>query len=333
MILPKILRPKCKHIIAKGANLVTEDGKPFKIWGFNWGGHPMLEKKWNIDWDALVGDFREMHDYGANSVRLPLQYEAFMLNSTTPNPAALDKLKQLVKVAEKTNLYLIVNGLNAFEKKDQPGWYNSMTDQQRWETQAVFWEAVAGAIGESPAILAYDLMNEPVIAVDSAKGWLPGNGFGGYFFVQNIALSTHGQSIENVMKLWIYVMTNAIRKHDKRHLITVGFLAFSVFATLAPDLGVMSTHLYPSSGKMGVDSLNIQKFKSDKPLVISEVFPMNCSADELQQFIEQQNKNVSGWMWHYNGKTLEELKASGTISDAIFMYAIMKFKEMAPNQK
>lgn len=320
------------HVVADGDQLKTEDGKIFKVWGFNLG-NGILEDRWNTDWNGVVSDFKEMHEYGANTVRLPLQYEAFMLDSTTPNQAALDKLKLLVKVAEANKLYLIVCGLNAFVKQDQPAWYNNMTDQQRWATQAVFWEAVSEAIGSSPAVLTYDLMNEPVVAVSPTTGWLPGNGLGGYFFVQNIALDTHGQSIETVMRLWIFVMTNAIRKHDTKHLITIGFLPFHSYGGFAPNLSLMSTHLYPKSKEMARDSLTIQKFKSDKPLVISEVFPMNCSSNELQQFIVQQNSNVSGWVWHYNGKTVEELKASGTISDAIYMYALMKFQEMAPSQK
>lgn len=323
---------KMQHVIASGNKLIKEDGKSFRVWGFNWG-NGMLEDHWNNDWSGLVGDFKEMSEYGANTVRLPLQYEAFMKNATTPNQQSLNKLKQLIKVAEDNKLYLIVSGLNAFEKQSQPAWYNNMTDDERWATQAVFWEAIAGAIGKSPAVLAYDLMNEPVVAVDPANGWLPGAAFGGYYFVQNIALNTNGRTTVELMRQWIQKMTQAIRKKDSKHLITVGFLPFHTFAQFAPDLGMMSTHLYPKTGETDKDALSIQKFLSDKPLIISEIFPLNCSDVELQQFIVEQNKNVSGWVSHYNGKTLEELQASGTIPDAIYRAALLKFIEMAPTQK
>lgn len=324
---------KMPHIIAVGNKLETEDGKPFKVWGFNLGSDVLLEEEWETNFGAVVGDFNEMAGYGANTVRLPLQYEAFMNDANTPDPVALNKLKQLVQVAEKNKLYLIVCGLNAFRKESQPAWYNNMNDSQRWQTQSVFWEAIAGAIGASPAVLCYDLMNEPVIAVSPETGWLPGSGFGGLYFVQNIALNTNGQSGEMVMRSWINMMSQAIRKKDTKHIITVGFLPFHSFSQYSPDLGLMTTHLYPKSNEMNLDSITIQKFQSSKPLIISEIFPMNCSAEELQRFIVQQNQYVSGWVSHYNGKTLEELQASGTIPDAIYRSALLKFIEMAPTQK
>lgn len=319
--------------MAWGNRLVTEDGTTFKVWGFNWGRHEMLEDVWNTDWNGLKNDFKEMSGYGANTVRLPLQYHAFMNDVNTPNQASLSRLKQLVKVAENNNLYLIVCGLNAFVKEVQPAWYNNLSDAERWKTQAIFWESVADAIGNSPAILSYDLMNEPVVGVSPENGWLPGNGFGGFFYVQNIALNPEKKPIVQVMRDWIQTMTAAIRKKDQRHLITTGFLSFHTFGQFAPDLSMMSTHLYPKSGEEYKDSLSIQKFMSDKPLVISEIFPMNCSDVELQNFIVNQNKNVSGWVWHYNGKTLDELQSSGTIPDAIYRLALLKFIEMAPSQK
>lgn len=321
------------HISASGNRLVTENGATFRVWGFNWGGGAMLEDLWHTDWNGLKDDFKEMRGYGANTVRLPLQYRAFMTDVNTPNNTSLLKLRQLVKVAEDNNLYLIVCGLNAFVKEAQPAWYNNLSDADRWKTQAVFWEAVAGAIGDSPAILSYDLMNEPVVGVDPANGWLPGAGFGGFFFVQNIALNPEKRPIEQVIREWIQTMTTAIRKKDQRHLITTGFLSFGLFALFAPDLGMMSTHLYPKSGAEHIDSLAIQKFKSDKPLIISEIFPMHFTDAELQQFIIKQNQNVSGWVWHYNGKTLEELQSSGTLPDAVYRAALLRFIEMAPSQK
>lgn len=332
--LPPVTQENMPHVLASGNRLVTEQGQPFRVWGFNWGRQDkMLEEIWQTEWEGLKNDFKEMKSYGANTVRLPLQYHAFMNDAQTPRPEALSKLKQVVKIAEDNRLYLVVCGLNAFVKQHQPAWYNNMADAERWQTQQVFWEAVADAIGSSPAVLAYDLMNEPVIAVSPEKGWLPGNGFGGFFFVQNIALQTNGKPAEQVMREWIQAMTTAIRKKDNRHLITTGFLSFHTFAQYSADLDMASTHLYPKSGEEYKDSLSIQKFMSNKPLIISEIFPMNCSDTELQKFIVQQNKNVSGWLWHYNGKTLQELLASGTIPDAIYHAALKKFIEMAPSQK
>lgn len=322
--------PALPVVFAKGNKLYTGTGDEFKVWGFNWGRQDfLLEAYWNIDWNSLSGDFEEMKSYGANTVRLPLQYQAFMKDVNTPDTESLEKLKRLVKVAEDNKLYLIVCGLNAFVKEDQPGWYNNLTDAQRWETQAIFWESIASALGKSSSVLSYDLMNEPVIAVNPEQGWLPGEGYGGFFFVQNIALHPTSSN-EETMKKWIVKMSESIRKQDKTHLITVGFLPFATFSQFSDNLSLMSVHLYPKSKEESKDSAIIQQFVSDKPLVISEIFPLNCSAEELQHFIEQHNDNVSEWVWHYNGKNLEELESSTTISDAVYKAALLKFIEMAP---
>lgn len=319
-------------VFAKGSKLYVDENKEFKVWGFNWGRQDvMLETFWDTDWNSLTEDFNEMKNYGANTVRLPLQYHAFMEDVNTPNEQSLKKLKQLVKIAEDNELYLMICGLNAFVKQDQPDWYNNLTDAQRWETQATFWESVASAIGKSSSILSYDLMNEPVIAVDPDKGWLPGDGFGGFFFVQNIALNPTSSN-EETMKKWIVKMSEAIRKQDKTHLITVGFLPFVTFSQFSDNLSLMSVHLYPKSNEEAKDSSILQQFVSNKPLVISEIFPLNCSVNELQQFIEQHDDDVSGWVWHYNGKTLEELGNSNTIADSIYKSALLKFIEMASSQ-
>ncbi len=324
---------KLPLVSASGNKLFTEKDKEFKVWGFNWGRQDvMLETYWTTNWDALVKDFEEMKNYGANTVRVPLQYHAFMKDVRTPDKQSLEKLKQLIKVAEENELYLIVSGLNAFVKEDQPEWYSKLNDAQRWQTQAIFWESVASAIGQSPSILSYDLMNEPVVAVDPSNGWLPGEGFGGFFFVQNIALYPDSSN-EETMKKWIAKMSEAIRKQDKQHLITVGFLPFPGFSQYSDDLSQMSVHLYPKSNEENKDSEIIKKFKGSKPLVISEIFPMNCTVVELQHFIEKHNADVSGWVWHYNGKTLEELEKSGTMHDAVYRSALLKFIEMAPTQK
>jgi hypothetical protein len=70
-----------------------------------------------------------------------------------------------------------------------PPWYDALSEQERWQAQAVFWEAVAETCAESPAIFCYDLMNEPVVAGGDKQrdDWL-GPGFGGKHFVQYITL-------------------------------------------------------------------------------------------------------------------------------------------------
>lgn len=326
---------KQPRVMASGNQFITSDGELFKVWGMNYGGDGLLEEEWQSEegWANYDSDFKEMNGLGANLARIHLQYNKMMNGPNQPNLSAFNNLKRAVRIAEKYDMYLLITGLGAYRKTDQPDWYNNMTDSERWATQAVFWENVARAVGKSPAIFGYDLMNEPVVAVDSTKGWLPGEGFGGLFYVQNVALHLNGQPWTEVMQNWIKTMTAAIRKADKQTMITVGFLSFPAFAAFAPDLDMMTTHLYPSSKTFDTESKQILRWQTSKPLVITEIYPMNIGADSLQLFIEQNNQHVSGWAWHYFGKTIEDYTPPQTMSDALRKIALEKFRDMSATQK
>lgn len=329
--------PPLQMISAQGKKLITKDGREFRAWGFNYSGPSgplFIEQYWDTRWADIEKDFDEMKKLGSNCIRMSIQYETFMSSPSTQIQHSLDQLKKVFKLAEAKRMYIVLCGANSFIMERQPQWYVNLSDSARVMTVARYWELIAETIGNSSALLAYDLMNEPVIAVNGENGWTPGESFGGYYFVQNIVrYNPKKDPIDLLMKFWIAIMTNEIRKHDKEHLITVGFLPFTVFAQMSSVLGMSSTHIYPKSGNMQASSDILKAFISDKPLLISETFPLECNVGELQTFITEHNKDVVGWLWHYSGKTIAELEAENTINGAIWAASLKKFKEMAPAQK
>lgn len=167
------------RVAADHRSFVLEpSGRKFVPWGFNYdhqeGSGRLIEEYWDDEWETVEEDFREMKQLGANVVRIHLQLGAFMEAADRPNPQSLDQLGRLVQLAEETGLYLDLTGLGCYHKKDVPPWYDELTEQQRWEVQALFWEAVAGRCSSSPAIFCYDLMNEPVVPGDTSAtiGWV-----------------------------------------------------------------------------------------------------------------------------------------------------------------
>ena len=86
----------------------------------------LLEDYWEAEWPTVVEDFREMKTLGANVVRIHLQFARFMEAPDRPNEKSLERLGQLVKLAEDTGLYLDLTGLACYRKKDVPDWYSSM---------------------------------------------------------------------------------------------------------------------------------------------------------------------------------------------------------------
>jgi hypothetical protein len=310
-------------------------GKPFVPWGVNYDHDEteaarLLEDYWFTEWDKVEADFREMKQLGANVVRIHLQLGKFMEAADRPNSKQLEQLGKLLKLAETTGLYLDLTGLACYHKQDIPAWYDEMDEAARWETQARFWEAIVECCKDSPAVFCYDLMNEPVVPGGTNKqdNWL-GPDLGGKYFVQYITRERGERSRPEVARQWIERLVKAIRQHDQRHLITVGFLPWSLdrpglTSGFVPDkvagpLDFVAVHLYHKHGKMTEDLETLQGFAVGKPVIIEEMFPLACSAEELGQFIDQSRGTAAGWIGFYWGKTPDELRGSDKLVDAIIL--------------
>ncbi len=199
-------------------------------------------------------------------------------------------------------------------------WYDALDETSRWAAQTEFWETVAAVCGSSPAVFCYDLINEP-ISPAQRRGpgkWSSGSLFGGYDFLQYIALDPAGRRREDIAVQWIQRMTAAIRRHDRHSLITVGLLPWSrdwkylsgfLPAKLAPALDFISVHLYPDTKKPGEALESLRQFAVGKPVVIEETFPLSCNAAELETFLLASREVACGWLGHYDGAPLEELEA------------------------
>ncbi len=212
---------------------LAESGRKFVVWGVNYDHDEtgrLLEDYWEAEWPKVEEDFAEIKALGANVVRIHLQVGKFLDAADKPRASSLERLGKLLALAEKNQLYLDLTGLGCYHKQDVPAWYDELDEQARWQAQAVFWEAVAAQCAASPAVFCYDLMNEPVVAGGNRPGkdWL-GPGFGGKHFVQYITLDRAGRERPDVARAWIEKLVAAIRKLDKRHLVTVGVVIEETF--------------------------------------------------------------------------------------------------------
>jgi hypothetical protein len=325
--------------------LLAESGKPFHPWGFNYDHDAdgrLIEDYWHDQWEAVKSDFQEMKQLGANVVRIHLQFGRFMESPTKPRQSSLDQLTRLVKLAEETGLYLDVTGLGCYHKADVPAWYDALSEQERWQAQSVFWEAVAKTCAESPAIFCYDLMNEPIVAGGDKKhdDWL-GPALGDKHFVQRITLDRAGRERPEIARKWVHTLVTAIRKHDQRHLVTVGLVPWSldrpgltsgfVPGKIADDLDFIAVHIYPEKGKVDDAIETLKGFAAvGKPVVIEEIFPLKCGAEELGRFIDQSRKHATGWIGFYWGKTPEEIRPAKTIPEAMTLSWLELFQEKTP---
>lgn len=327
---------------SKGFSL-DPSGKTFEPWGFNYDRDDagrLIEDYWYEEWPTVEAHFNQMKQLGANVVRVHLQLGKFMDDPRTPNPRALDQLEKLLRLAEKERLYLDLTGLGCYHKQDVPAWYDQLAENDRWEVQARFWRAVARRCAASPAVFCYDLMNEPVVPGGKrADGEWLGPPFAGKHFVQFITLDQQARPRPEIARQWVRRLTTAIREKDKRHLITVGLVDWSldrpglssgfVPGKIVVDLDFVAVHLYPKSGKLSEALDTLAGFAVGKPVVIEETFPLSCSAKELAEFIEASKPRAAGWIGFYWGKTPDELRQSSRLPDTLTLEWLELFQRHA----
>ena len=315
--------------------VLDSSGKAFAPRGFNYDRDSdgrLIEDYWETEWPKVQEDFAEMKALGANVVRVHLQFGRFMLSANKPNAKALDRLEQLVSLAESVGLYLDITGLACYKKEHIPDWYDKLSEKDRWRAQAVFWEAIAARCADRPGVFCYDLMNEPVVPSGSQQPgqWL-GPEFAGYYYVQCIALDQQDRPRTDIARDWLRTLRTAIRKHDRRCLVTVGLLPTSSSGfdpkRVAPEVDFICVHVYPESAKMQESLDTLKEFSTGKPLLIEEIFPMHCTIPELRQFLKDSGKYAQGWVGFYWGKTPEEYRKSGSLGDAIMLAWLELFQQ------
>jgi len=319
----------------------AQSGKSFVPRGFNYDRDAdmrLLEDYWETEWPKVEQDFAEMKALGANVVRIHLQFGRFMQSQYRANTKVLDRLEKLISLAESQGLYLDITGLACYKKEHIPDWYDKLSEKDRWRAQSVFWGAIAARCANHPNILCYDLMNEPVVPSGKREpgDWLSGE-LAGFYYIQFITLDQNGRDRTDIALDWIRTMKAAIRKYDKRHLITVGMLPWEsddpnaaygfLPAKVATELDYLSVHVYPTSKNMQASLDVLKRTSVGKPLVIEEVFPIHCSIPELRQFLRDSEKYANGWIGFYWGKTPDEYRKSNSIGDAITLAWLELFQQ------
>jgi hypothetical protein len=342
---PANIRMEAVKVSAGGNGFVFHpSGRPFVPWGFNYDHDEngrLLEDYWETEWPKVEEDFREMKQLGANVVRVHLQFGRFMLNESQPNTNSLARFAHLLRLAERTGLYLDVTGLGCYHKQDVPAWYDVFDEDHRWAAQANFWRAIARAGRGSPAIFCYDLMNEPVAPHKAGVGkdWL-GPPFGGKHFVQWISREGNRRERPEIARAWIRQLVAAIRAEDSSHLITVGLVDWSLPrpgldsafhpAVIAPELDFLSVHIYPERGKVTEAIETLKLFNVGKPVVIEETFPLKCSREEFDEFFHRSKPHAAGWIGFYWGRTPDECRRSKEMTDAFMLGWLEWFQKARP---
>jgi endo-1,4-beta-mannosidase len=265
----------------------------------------IVEEYWAEDWPRVEKDFREMRKLGANVVRLHLQVGTYMKSSQRADDAELERLERILDLARDVGLYLDLTGLGCYHLASVPAWYDKLTEPDRWQVQAQFWESIAKTCAGHPAVFCYDLVNEPIVGKtkDGEHPWLLGE-LEGMYFVQRISNEPGARPPKAIAAAWVKKLVGAIRKHDAEHLVTVGVIPFALqfpgakpffyAPEVAQHLDFVSVHFYPKAGEVerAVEALAV--YDIGKPLVVEEIFPLSCSLEEMDRFLQQSDDRVEG---------------------------------------
>ena len=328
--------------------VIADSGRPFVPWGFNYLGEfgKLVEETWAHDWPRLENDFADMRALGANVVRVHLQFGTYMKGPAEADAAELARLRRLLDLAQGHGLYLDVTGLGCYRLDRVPAWYDALGEADRWRAQAAFWEAVAKTCAGHPAVFCYDLMNEPVVGGPAKPGeprWVTGE-LGGFYFVQRLTDDPGKRSHTDIAEAWVSTLTAAIRRHDPGTPITVGVIPWAhVWPNAKPlfyspqvgkHLDFVSIHLYPNQGEVPKAVTALAVYDVGKPLVVEETFPLSCSIEELDAFIDGTRDRADGWISHYFGHTVEAhrrgAEPGGQLVAAFLEYWRDKGKTIAP---
>lgn len=307
-------------------------GNRYIPWGHNYASVDIMERLAN-DPARVVREFAEMKAAGTTVARIHPEMTRIVLGPDRADPHALGQLRKLLKIAENSDIHLMITGLACYKIKDRMAWYDSLDEQDRWKTQAFFWETIARTCADSPAVFAYDLVNEPAAVGKSADGWYMGR-MGDVEFCQRLSLNPGPRSSDDVFREWTKRMVAAIRRHDPMHLITMGMLPFpGAYKVAAEQLDFVSPHLYPKTGKVDDEIKLLKQFAWGKPVVIGETFPLSCGVDNERNFLLKSRNVASGWLGHWPDESpvkLVELKKTGkaTIQNAIWLSWVELFQEI-----
>lgn len=314
--------------------ILFPSGERFVPWGHNYASVDIMERLFN-DPQRVEREFAEMQAAGTTVARIHPEMFRILTGPDQADPQALDQLKRLLKIAQDSGIHLKITGLACYKIDKRMAWYDAMDEPERWKTQAFFWQIIARTCAESPAVFAYDLVNEPAAVGKREDGWYLGR-MGEVEFCQRLSLDAGDRSGDEIFREWTRRMVSAIHKHDQTHLITMGMLPFpGAYKAAAEQLDFVSPHLYPKTDKVDEEIELLKKFDWGKPIVIGETFPLSCGVDDERDFLLKSRPFAHGWIGHWPDESpavLAELKETGkaTIHNAIWLSWVELFKELGP---
>lgn len=186
----------------------------------------------NFDMEIIENDFKIIKKANLNTIRIFLQYEDF--GKANVKISKLNKLKQVLDTAEKSNLKVIVTLFDFYGNYDVLDW----TLNHRHA------EIIVSKFKNHEAILAWDIKNEP-----------------------NLDFISRGK--ENVIA-WLNHMAILVKSIDKKHAITIGWSNIESAPILKDKVDFVSFHYYEDIHNFEKNYKSLKTKITEKPIILGE---------------------------------------------------------------
>lgn len=246
---------------------------------------------------------------GLNSVRIPLHYKYFLDSNE-----GFQILDPVIQWCSQTNIWVILDlhcapggqtGANIDDSWGYPWLYESPAEQER---TVEVWRRIAQHYAAEPAVLGYDLLNEPN---PQWPGTPPNN--------------------ERLKAIYKQIVT-AIREIDRNHILILGGAQwdtnFNIFDWPIDSKIIYTFHTYWQAPKQEmIDSYINFRDENNAPLWLGESGE-NTDA-WIQQFVAVLEKNHVGWcFWPY--KKLEKTSCMVSVTKPVYWDEIVAFAKRPP---
>ncbi|WP_372944503.1 cellulase family glycosylhydrolase [Muriicola sp.] len=186
----------------------------------------------DFDTGTLAGDFEKISAMKLNTLRIFIPYEDF--GAASVKPEKLQKLLRLMDLADETGLKVLVTLFDFYGNYDLMDW-------TRTHRHA---ETLVGALKDHPALLGWDIKNEPDLDFDS-----------------------RGRA--EVLD-WLEEMIRQVKKWDKVHPVTIGWSSPTAAGHLYEHLDFVSYHYYEDPEIFEASHKELLREIGNKQVVISE---------------------------------------------------------------
>ena len=223
----------------------------------------------HFDSTLIAQDFELIRSAYFNTIRIFVPYDQF--GGPDVDLSYLDRLRELLDIAEANNLKVIVTLFDFFLGYAVDEW--TLSDRHA--------EIIATALADHKAILAWDIKNEP-----------------------DLDFENHDQ---HRVTEWLAFMARRIKQYAPHHLVTIGWSTPKHITTLADYVDIFAFHFYQDPKEL--DKALDRDF--EKPVLLEETglhsfnawwYPFKKSesdqanyTQEVLDIIEEHNISYTWW--------------------------------------